>query len=100
VGSWLWPCDSLPAIEEALTSPSPEHLRALLAFFQAVAVVHHLQAGRKLRKELMAQFPGGLPFTLVVLAQLFRRPRCLTLRRSVPEAKDLSDIEFRVAWHL
>jgi hypothetical protein len=56
VASWLWPCHYIPEIEAALKDPSPERLRALLAFFRGVAVVHHLQAGRKLRKELSEVF--------------------------------------------
>lgn len=99
-GSWLWPCNYIPGIEAALKNPSPDRLPALPAFFQAVAVVHHLQAGRKLRKELRALFPGALPFTLVALAYLARRPRSLTPRPPAEQAKDISDVECRVAWHL
>jgi len=100
-GSWLWPCDAIPEIEATLRDdPSIESSRSLVAFFQAVAVVHHLRDGRKLRKELVALFPGGLPFTLVALAQLLSRSRSLTPRPPASQAKDISDIELWLAGSL
>jgi len=90
-------------IQPALTlkNPSIERLKALLAFFRGVAVAAHMQAGRKLRKELFELFgEGALPFTLVALAQLAKRPRCLTPRPPAYQAKDISDVELRLAWQL
>lgn len=99
-GAWLWPCDYIPEIEAALRDPTLDRLRAAPAFFRAVALIQHLHDGRKVRKELTYLFPQTLPFALIALAHLARRPRSLTPRPSAGQAKDISDVEFRIAWHL
>ncbi len=98
--SWLWPCHWIPTIEGALKDPAPEGCTAILGFFQAVAVMRHLRAGRQIKKDLEALGLHEHPFTLVALAHISGRPRSLTPPPGALQASGISDVEARLAWVL
>ncbi len=98
--SWLWPCHGILTIEGALKDPTRENCAAIPEFFQAVAVVRHLLAGRQVKKDLEALGLREHPFTLVSLAHISGRLRSLTPPPRVWQAGGISDVEARLAWEL
>ncbi len=97
---WLWPCHWIPAIEGALIDPHPAGCAAIAEFFRAIAVVRHLLTGRQIKQELGELGEHEYPFTLVALAHIAGRLRSLTPPARAWQARDISDVEARLAWQL
>lgn len=97
---WLWPCHWIPSIEAALTNPAPESCAVLEQFFRAVAGIRHLLAGRQIKHESEALFEYEYPFAFVALAHISGRSRSLTPPPGAYQARDISDVEARLAWEL
>lgn len=96
----LWPIHGLQQVCQALLSPTEASMAPLVEFVEAVAIIKHLQAGRKMKRELQRVFPGKLPFSLVALGRVFGRTRALTPRPTPRQEKDLSDVELLHVWRL
>lgn len=97
---WLWPCHWIPSIETAFADPTPESCAALEEFFQAVAVIRHLLAGRQIKHESQALYEHEYPFAFVAIAQIVGRSRSLTPPPRAYQARDISDVEAHLAWQL